>query len=360
MLLEPNIYALWVGKQTAKGTPNLAPSRRLQQVGGNFGVTRDDGSENFSDLSMYGDQEDWVNSLTGTGEPVLHATPVETAYLLWLAHGAETVTAVAAVPGPPAVPALSRHTFVPTPGIGFYASVYQRVGQSVIRRQQFNDALLTKFTLEASSANKAARITPRFLSLDPGITYGPTDPVATLPVEKPFLFTDFGANSGATTDGSATVDGVVYRGVTQFQLTVDNAWEPVYGDSATPYDFQQGSPSVTIGATIHADAAGMARWNKDVYGTATPAAGTKPLRSVPALGSFRGLMRQRDSAGLFNGLALDVTIPGVKWAIPDAPAPNPDGGSTEFALAGTMRPLPATSPYTIVLDLPTGTVAFTT
>lgn len=42
-----------------------------------------------------------------------------------------------------------------------------------------------------------------------------------------------------------------------------------------------------------------------------------------------------------------LTIPGVKWQIPEAPAPNPQGGNTEIALAGQVRTVGSSDPYTI-------------
>ena len=360
-ILEPNYYALWLGKQSAKGTANVAPISRPIMVAGDFGIARDDGEENYSDLTKYGARTDWVNSLLGSAEPVLEATPTELAYLLWLFHGAETVTAVTSVVGPPVVPAMSRHRFVPTSSMGHWLTAYLRVGSSVLRRHQFNDSIVTRIALECSSANKAARVTPRLLSLDPAAIYS-ADPAAALPADRPFLFTDasqVGAAAAPTVDGSIVLDTFTFRGVTQFAFTVDDAWEPVYGDDSRPYDFVQGAPSVAVAATIYADAAGLAQYNRLVYGTASPVAGTKPLRSIPALGSFVGTLRQRDSAGLHAGRELSVTIPGVKWAIPDAPGPNPDGGATEFALAGTMRPVAGQPAYTVDVHTLSTVVAFT-
>lgn len=360
-LLEANQYGAWIGKQTAKGSPNNAPARRLQMVGGNMGATRDDGEENYSDLTKYGARVDWVNSLTGAAEPVCHATPVETAYLLWLLHGAEAVTAVAGAAGPPAVPAMSRHRFTPAGTMGHYCTAFLRVGAGVIRRHQFNDCVVTRAVIEASSANKAARITPRILSLDPAQVYGPSDPAAALPVDRPFLFTDFGQVAGAaapTIDGSLTMGGTVYRGITQYTFTIDDAWEPIYGDSPVPYDFNQGTPTVSVGCTIYADAAGVAKYNALWYGTPTPAAGARPIKSIPALDSFEGLMRQRDSAGAHAGRELRTALPGVKWAPPEAPAPNPDGGVTEIPLAGTMRPVAGQPAYTVDVLTDAATTAF--
>lgn len=352
-LLESNYYAAWIGKQTAKGTPNTAPSKRLIQVGGNVDAARDDGEENYSDLTKYGTSTDWVNSLLGQGEPIAEATPEETAYLLWLFHGAETVTAVT---GPPTA---SKHRFQPTTSLGFYFTLFNRIGSTNLIKRQHNDCIITRVSLEASAANKAMRITPRIVSLDPGAIYT-TDPTQALPTDRPYLHTDLALNAGAATDGSMVIDGVTFRGVTQFSMVVDDAWEPVYGDDSRPYDWVQGNPSVAVGATLLLDSVGLGEWNRLIYGATSPTVGTKPLRSIPALGSFLATLRQRDAVGAFNGRELVASVPGVKWTPPPAPAPAPDGGATEVALAGQMRVIPATPAYTLDVMTAAAVVAFTT
>jgi hypothetical protein len=52
----------------------------------------DFGSEPFSDGTTFGDQQTFLNSITGTGTPIVLADPDILAYLLWLFHGAETVS----------------------------------------------------------------------------------------------------------------------------------------------------------------------------------------------------------------------------------------------------------------------------
>jgi hypothetical protein len=344
-MLEPNIYALWAGKQTAKGTKNATPSKRLVQVGGDFNINRDDGEENFSDLTKYGNRTDWINSVLGQGEPAVEFTPTEAAYLLWLFHGGETVTAVS---GPPAS---SKHSFSPSLGRGFWASFARRVGQTVVQRHSFNDCLISRVQIEGSTANKAVRITPRVLSLDPGEVIS-ADPSAAMPTDKALLYTDG--------TGTFTTDGVALPGQSQFTLVIDEDLSPVYGDDVNPFDLVQGNAVVTIGVTLLFDSAALARWNNLVYGTATPTAGTKPRKSLPGIGSYAFSLAQRDSAGAVNGRKFDLTIPGVKWAIPDAPNPAPDGGSTEIALAGAMRPIAGQAPYTIDVYTDPAVVAFTT
>lgn len=449
MPMEPNVYGLWFGKQPAKGTENTAPVHRAIQVGGDFNIARDDGNEGYSDLTKYGGNTDWINSLVGNGNPAIEATPSETAAMLWLAHGSEVVVAgtnnvwtiagspssgvwtlniwdgnspiaitgitntvtsgaldtsieaamaaagyganqVVVAGGPlnttpititfsgvgsaskpfyltktadttsPAVTLTNttpgvrtKRVYVPQITQGHWATFVKRIGTTVIQRQAFIDALIGGFTLESSTANKATRLTPQILSLDPGKVIA-TDPAAALPTGvdgKPFLYTE------AT--GTFAVDGFVQAGQSQMTFTVTEDRSPVYGDDAVPYDLAVGKPAVTIGATIVFDATGLAEYNRLVYGTASPATGTKPLRNIPALGSYAFDMKQKDNQGNLTGNEMKVTIPGVKWAVPDAPGPNPEGGNTEVALAGSMRPLGgAIQPYTI--EMWTGeTAAFT-
>lgn len=355
-LLEPNIYALWGAAQTAKGSPVAAAamSRRLLQVAGDFQIARDDGEENYGDLpsagtpaaSKYGSSTDWINSVLGNGTPGVEATPTELAWLLWLFHGTETVTAV---PGPPAA---QKHTFTPQVSRGKYATFMLRVGNQVIRRHKFNDCIVTRMQIEGSTANKAVRVTPTILSLDPGETFA-TDPTtpSSLPTDRPFLYTD-----GV---GAFTADGTVFTGQSQFTLVIDDAWTPVYGDDTVPFELVQGDPVVTIAATVHFEANALAQINKILYGTATPAAGAKPSKNIAALGSYSFYLKQRDSAGALNGREFKLTIPGVKWSPADYPGPNPDGGGTEIAFAGAMRPVAGQQPYTIDVNTNNADVAFT-
>jgi hypothetical protein len=202
--------------------------------------------------------------------------------------------------------------------------------------------------IEGSTANKAVRLTPRILSLDPFETSA-ADPSIAMPADKSFLYTDG--------TGAFTIDGAVYPGHSQFTFVIDEALEPVYGDSTRPFEVVQGTPTVTIGCTILLDAQALGKFNTDVYGTASPASGVKPLSTIPALGSYECYLKQRDSTGALNGREFRIRIPSVKWTPPASPGPNPDGGSTEIALAGALRP--NATPYTIDVNTANGVVAFT-
>lgn len=355
-ILEPNVYALIAAKQTARNSPVALNSltRRYLQVTGGMAINRDDGKEDYGDVpvsgtpasSKYGSSTDWVNSLLGQGEPGIEATPTELAHLLWLFHGAETVTTIT---GPPAA---AKHTFTPQLNRGHYFTLFERVGASVITRRKHNDCLIDRVQIEGSTANKAVRITPRIISLDPGEnqTADPTV-IPALPADRPFLYTD-----GV---GSFTIDGVVVNGHSQFSLVIDDAWTPVFGDDVIPLDLVQGNPVVTIACTMHFDANALAEYNRIVYGTATPAIGARPSKNVAALGSYSFDLKQRDAAGNLTGREFKLTLPGVKWAPPAAPGPNPAGGGTELAISGEMRPVTGQQPYTIDVNTASADTAFT-
>lgn len=342
-LQEPSMYGLWGGKQTAKATENVAPAHRLIQVGGDFNPALDLGSEEYSDLSKFGAQTDWVNSLMGNGEPICEASPTELAWLLWMYHGAETV---AAVVGPPTA---QKHTFTPSTGRGWWGTFVRRMGQSLIQRHSYIDCLVTRLAIEGSTANKAVRVTPRVLSLDPAKTLA-ADPAQAMPTDKTFLYTDG--------TGAFTIDTVVIPGQSAFTFIVDDDISPVFGDDVLPFDIVQGNPTASLAVTLYFDSLALAEWNKLVYGTAAPAANTKPQKVVTPVGSYSFYLKQRDTAGALNGREFKLTVPSVRWNIPDAPAPNPGGGPTEIALSGELRP--SGSPlYTIDVNTANGDIAFT-
>lgn len=335
-LQELQIYGLWAAKQTAKGTANSAPAHRFKQVAGVFAFPREDGSEAYSDATHIPDTLDWVNTLVGNGTPGIQATPDEIAWLHWAFEGGETTAAVA---GPPAK---TKHTTVPLPGLGHWQTWINRIGSQVVDRFEHADCQISQIVVEGSTANKAVRITPTLLSLDPGKTRA-ADPAAGMPTTAGMLYTDG--------TGRFEIDGAVFRGHSQFTLTITKDLQPVYGDDIVVYDFGIGNVSVTIGVTLYMDLDGQAQFNKIVYGTATPAAGTKPLRVIPAMGSYGFDLRARDAAAAVTGDKYVLDMPAVKWAVPPSPAPNAAGGVAEIALAGAMRkPGGGVQPYTIDVD----------
>lgn len=331
-IAESNVYGLWVAKQTAKGTPAVTATKKLIQVGGNVGMARTDGSENWSDGDRFGDSTDYVDSLAGNGAPVIEAQPDSLAYLLWLYFGAEVVTGTTT----------KTHVFTPGVNGGFYTTWWKRVGLSMITRQKFNDMCIGGIRLEGSTANKIVKLTPTTLGMDPGEVFA-SDPVAVVskgvpgtPSDNlPFLYTEG--------KGAYNIDGTVFTGHTQFAIVVEDALSPVPGDDVVAYDFVPGVATVRLEAiTLVLDTASAAQYNKIIYGTASPAPGAKPIRSLAgqALGSYSADLT-RNGVGAAALQRCLIEVPGVKWTPDMDIAPAPDGGPIELALAGGMRKVTA-------------------
>lgn len=435
---ELSAYAIWAKRQTTKGAvltlDGAAASRRFRQIAGDLNLARDDGTQAVGDLTKYGTQTDWVNSLTGNFAPESEATVDELAWAFWIFTGGEAVLAAvsevqtitvtggptggtwtpvykgkpgtpvaynataAAVQtslesiaalgpgqvtvtgagpyvvtfagtqagrpqadgaGAPAITVVSaltggttpavtvtrttqgakaRHRFVSLPGPGFWASFFRRVGLSHIERHSYGDCRIGQIVIAASQAQKNMRYTLSGASLDPHkpAAADPTGPA--LPVD-PLFFTD--------AEGAINVDGTIVRGATESTLTFNEDLQMVYGDSAKVYDVFPGNPAVSVASSLYGDDEGFARWNDLVYGTPTPAAGQAPLATATRVGSWSQSNKQRDGAGYQTGNRMDATIPGVKWAVPDAPGPNPEGGTPSLALGGSMRPVAGQEPWTI-------------
>lgn len=340
MALESNIYALWAAKQTAKGTPATESTRRFRQVAGDLAVNRDDGNEGFSDLDRFGNMTDFVNTLIGEGTPGLQMTPTESAWLCWVFFGADTVTG-AADPW--------KHVFTPQTNGGFWATMWARVGGSVIRRQKFNDCKVGQLQIEGSTGQKVMRMMPNVMALDSGEIFS-VDPTSEMPKGEPFLWTE-----GV---GTFAVNGVVLKGSSQFQATWDEGLTPYYGDDVIPVDLTTGNANISLATTILVDSAGLGEYNKRIYNTAAPTAGTKPIKAPEALGSYAFTLTKTNAAGAITpARKMTVEFPGVKWA-PDLAIPaNPDGGPTELSLAGGMRKVEGSPGSKITIEC--GNAAFT-
>lgn len=321
-VVESNIHAFWVASQpSGKGTAATVAQKRLITVAGDLDLNRDDGSENFSDLDRFGDQSDFVNTIGGGGALTCQAQANELAYVCWLFFGAEVFTAKSVGVTPP------KFVFTPGVTVGKWATFWKRVGMSTIFRRKFNDCRIGSLRIEGSTANKIVKFIPNVISVDPGevFTVDPT-PVINL-TQDPFVYTE-----GI---GRFTVDSTVYTGHSQFAVVVDDGLAAIYGDDVIPYDIVPGNAQITLeGVTMILDDVSLARYNLQFYGTATPAVNAKPIKTIPAIGSYsvefiRGTIDAR--------LSLKIELPGVKWSPDVAIPPNPDGGAIEVAQGGSMR-----------------------
>jgi hypothetical protein len=232
---------------------------------------------------------------------------------------------------------LATHTFTAQNALGFWSTWWQTVGSAQQQKLKHNDARMGGLQIEASSGTKALHASPQLLCLDPAEVYA-VDPTVPMPTSPVMLFTEGAANW--------QIDSTVIRGFSQFQLQLAYNLSPIYGDDIIPFDVTRGNASAVITVTTQADDVMQARWNNWLYGTPTPAAGTKPIKRLPPLGAFHGDLVKKDSAGSTIGELL-LDIPGVRWQIPDSVAPNPGQGSQEISITGQLRKLGTNPLYTL-------------
>jgi hypothetical protein len=258
-----------------------------------------------------------VDSIIGGGAPVVQAGPGDLAYLLYLMMGQESVGA--------AVSTVFPHTETPNNAGGFWFTAWKKVGQSVAVKQKFNDCRMASLRIEGSSANKVVKATPTIISADPGEVYT-TDPTVGLDADSPFLYTE--------AEGTFNLDGTIIRGHSSFALVINDNLTPWNGDSVFAQEIVPGQGAITVeGITLLVDAAGLAEYNKIVYGTASPTAGTKPQKVV-FFGSYTFTLTRGATTTLRS---FTVTLPKVHWLPDVAINGNPDGGPTEISLGAEAR-----------------------
>lgn len=434
--MESNINSLWFSKQSAKGSPAdmTVGEKRSRWVGGDLNITRADGTEQYSDGTLFGNTVDFVNTLNGTGAPVFQGQSGAMAYANYIACGQEvvtggtsatyTLTSTAAggtwgwamngfaaldmaynITGPEletailaavntqgaSLPAMSLvvtgpaggpwvfawqgalglqpipaptlttgaltggsitygagttgsgylHTATPSDVGGFYSTWAKSVGKSVVWRGQFNDCRISVLRWEGSSASKVLKVTPTLLILDPGQIIA-ADPTQGDDGTRPFIYTE-----GA---GSFTIDGEVYNGHSSFAMEGQWGLAEWYGDGVTPFDVTNTRATVNLqGITILIDAQGLARYNEQIYGTPTPATSSKPLQTIPALGSYSCLY---GAVSPYTGLvseSAEFTLPQVKWD-PNLSIPaNPAGGPVELPMAAEYRKLEGQPAFSVAV-----------
>lgn len=242
-----------------------------------------------------------------------------------------TATVTRTTPG-----VLAKHTTVAGSSLGKWTTWWVTTGSTSKWQLKYNDARIGGLTMEASSGTKDLRFSPQILALDPGEVYS-TDPTVALPSAPVFLFTEG--------TGAYKVDGGVIRGLTQFNNSLSFNLSPLFGDATTPFDLARGTPAATVTGSMIADDTARQQWNLWAYGTANPSPGTKPLQRVAPVGSFDYDLVKKDpydSTLTIGELKATFT---VQWTLPNSVAPDPNSGSAEIPLNGTLQPLGALPLY---------------
>jgi hypothetical protein len=161
---------------------------------------------------------------------------------------------------------------------------------------------------------------------------------------RPFIYTE--------AHGTYEIDGVIYTGQSAFALMFTWGLNEYYGDDVVPQDLINNVATCTIeGLTLLIDAAGLQRYNSQIYGTPTPSPGQAPIKVLPAMGSYTCLFTRTNPITGLVSESLKLEIFGVKWAPSLAIPANPAGGAVELSFTGSMRKTPGAQ-YTGQTGLP--------
>lgn len=300
IVMEPGQYQYWIGPQSAQGTAaadaalTVSPAITGGSVSTNLnaGVTRwPQYSQRFWGAVRY------VDSLTGAGELTCVGHPSNIGRLLrWMLGGTDTVSGAGPYTHTLATAAASQWlTIVRKVGVN------EGTGAGAPRIERYNDCRMTQLVIQGSTADKTVTITPTFIVADPAETRT-TSPAATIPVERPFVYTD---GTGAFKFSTNTGTAVVNPDTTSFTLTISEPQNPAPGDGIVPLGFTPGEATVTWAIEATAATAALTEYNRLIYGSATPfaAPGAKPSTALPSAGSV-DIDLSYGSAGALRSLSL--------------------------------------------------------
>lgn len=265
-------------------------------------------------------------TLTFTGVLAAQPIPLPTLGTASLTGTSPTLTASSGVTGTP-----FQHVLTPADTGGFWYGVFKSVGKSVVARHQYNDCRTQSLRLEGSSASKVVKVTPTLISLDPGrYQTAAADPTKLDDGLRPFIYTE--------AQGTFNIDGAVYSGQSAFAVMFTWGLNEYYGDDVVPFDLINNVATATLeGLTLLIDAAGLSRYNTQIYGTPTPTAGMAPLKGIPAMGSYSCLFTRTNPLTGLASESFKIEMYGVKWAPTLAIPANPAGGAVELSFTGGMR-----------------------
>ena len=251
-----------------RAPPRCRPSRlRCGRSAATSPLRATTGDENFSDNTRFGDIVSFVNSIQGTGTPVCQATLDDAALLSYLFFGQEDVHGQGArTTSPP------KYEFEPG-AIGLVLHDVVEEGRPQRGRAP------------AVQRHEADGLADRGLDGEQGRQDQP-DPDVARPgrrVRRRPGRRGEHAHPVLYTEGAAKFDinGVVFRCQSQFAIAVVGRRDAVLRrlDSAVRHDRR--AVTVTIeGLTVLLNAASLSLYNEIVYGTPSPAPGTKPTSVI--------------------------------------------------------------------------------
>jgi hypothetical protein len=326
LVYEGSQFQYWLGKQSAQGTPaaDAALDLALAVVGGDVSINLEVGQERWPTYGgRFYSSVRWIDALAGQGELQCAGHPSTVGKLLrYFLGGTDTVTGTG-----PYVHTLATGAGSNWLGLKRRVGVGEGSGAGAPRIERYNDARITQLVIAGSTASKMVRCTPTFLVADPGeVAVG--IPSATLPSERPFVYTDgTGAFKFSTTTGTA----VVNPDTTSFEITLNDALTAAPGDGVVPLGYLPGESLATIALECTCATSSIQEYNKLIYGHHPLVTGDKPIATVPTSGALDILLSYGAGAALRS---FKLTMPNVSWTPTGQIATNTDGSVVTLTFTG--------------------------
>lgn len=329
--IESGIGTLNYGKQSAKGTIATAATttvgyNRPKWAGGGLGAKKTNGSEEYVDGQRFGSPAVFTDKVgADVGTLTIQAQPENAGLFAAQVLGSDTVTG-ASDP--------YTHTITSSGTSGAWGTWWQKTGSAIgPEREVYYDSKIAKWTLDCSSAQKPMHYDLDVVALVAAQVYT-SDAAKTEDATDPFYWTEV--------TGAVTFDSQVLSECNGEMLTVDTKIQSYWGDDIAPNQLVEGKGEITRTIkTITTDTT-LAEYQKAIYGTASPSAGTKPVKTV---------FKAACSTVYTKSATRTLTITTPNLAVDPANmqvSANPSGGTETLEFGGQCLKSGATAALTVV------------
>lgn len=331
-VIESGVGTLNSVKQTAKGaspdfTSTTRPADRPKWEDGVLDPAKTLAESDYLDGKVFGSPSQYTKQVSGeVGNLVIQVEPANAGIYLAYILATDTVTGAS----DPYTHTITSDPTSAQPYVAFAQSVGQAVGP---KKDIFWDAKLSALTLSSSTDQQELTYDMKVNALKGGQIFT-TTPAKTENAEDPYLHSE--------TDGQVTLDGTVTCEISESIVTIDRKQSVMWGNSIEPCQIVDGKGEITCSVKSVVTDVTLAKRNQVLYATATPTAGTRPVKDV-----FYGAISRKYVRSASRSLQIDT--PRVAFKAEDLKVgPRRDGGLIEITFGGRALRSGATPALTAI------------
>lgn len=328
--IESGVGLLNYRSQASRGTIAAAASTavgtaRPRWVGGGLQAHKKLASEEYVDGNRFGSPSTMTDMLdAAAGTLTIQAQP-ETAGLFFCQILNSDVVTGASDP--------YTHTIASNvAAAGEWGTWWQESGATVKQREAYYDAKIAKLAWSIGASQNFAHMDMDIMALKLGEIFT-TVPTKTEATTDPFIWPEI--------TGSCVIDGLTLTDVEEDLLTIDTGMEAFYGDSHEPAQLIEKKGTIVRSVKTIVTDQTLQEYNKTIYGTTSPTAGTRPVKTVLYAGIQTVLTKSATRTLTIN--TPNVAIDPADMAV----FAQPDGGKVEISFGGNALKNGATAQLTV-------------